>query len=386
MRALVVLALAMSRVAAADDTVSVETHGIELQIPKGWSNVEKGATATLAPKAYKGRAIEIVAIPAMPADLTQLQKLMDAAKITIVRAKFADRQGVHMMLAEGKMEGKDKAPLDVDIAVMPLAKSAALIMSFIRSDQDPVLKKANAAILLSARVAGPKVTVEFTPTKTTGAGAPQALVERFRGGVAPKLDNILLFPRPLPIRFQDCGQVNAFYSPADHDIKICHELFDGMRALFKTAGIDDKRGEELTLSTVVFAFFHEFGHAVVGEFGLPITGKGEDAADELAILVLVGQGKDGQRVALDATEWFDLMAKQGAKAVTNRTFFDEHSYDEARVGNILCMLYGADKVTYADLMKKRGMPARRLAFCLKDYPDRRIAWDKLLGPYQRKRI
>ena len=383
-RAVLVVAMVLARSALADETVSVETHGVEIQVPKGWSTVEKGATATLSPKAYKGRAIEVVALPSMPADEHQLQKLLDPAKITVVKSKAADRQGVRMIVGAGTLEGKDKAQLDVDLVILPVAKGATLVMSFIRSDQDPILKHANEAILLSAQVAGPKITVEVTPTKTKGLGAPQDFIDRFRTGVAPKLDALLRFPRPLPIRFQDCSQVNAFYSADAHDIKICHELFDGLRAMFKGAGIDDKRVEEITLNTVVFAFFHEFGHAVVGEFGLPITGKGEDAADELAILVLVGQGKNGQKIALDAADWFDMMGKQGANRVTARTFFDEHSYDEARVGNILCMLYGADKVTYGDLMKKRGMPARRLAFCLKDYPDRRKTWEKLLAPYQRK--
>jgi hypothetical protein len=367
----------------AGDQVTIESHGVEIDVPAAWGQVDKGPMTVLAPKTYKGRAIELVSLTAMPDNKDSLQKLLGTKdKITIVKAGPVDRHGMRVIVAEAKAID-NKIEVDVDLVILPVGKGATMVMSFFRGDQDPVLRKANDDLLASARVAGPKMTVEFTPTKTKGQGAPKDFVDKFRVMV-PKLDRLFLFPLPLPVRFQDCGAVNAFYSSATHDIKICHELFDDLRALFKKAGIDDKRAEEITLNTVRFAFFHEFGHALVGEFGLSITGKGEDAADELALLTLAGEGKDGEKAALDTAEWFELMVAQSGGKISSRTFFDEHSYDEARVGNIFCMLYGADKVTYAPIVKKHGMPDRRLAMCLKDYPDRRKTWEGLLGPHVRK--
>jgi hypothetical protein len=172
-----------------------------------------------------------------------------------------------------------------------------------------------------------------------------------------------------------CGKINAFYAPDDHSITICHELFDYFRGLFHRAGITGKEREELAVNTVWFSFFHEFGHALVGELNLPIVGKGEDAADEVATLILA-PNENGQKVALAAAAAFQKLAGEHEQ----NAFADEHSLDAQRVVSIVCLLYGADS-KYQQIAQGLGMTADRLAKCKRDWADRTKAWDKLMEPY-----
>src|SRR5204862_2007434 len=112
-----------------------------------------------------------------------------------------------------------------------------------------------------------------------------------------------------PITFKECGQPNAFYSPKG-TITICHEYYDFRLALFKGTGMDDAKAKDFTEGALLFSFMHEFGHALHHELNLPITGRGEDAADEIAAIYLARLGAAGREVAKMAAEAHFLTAKQ----------------------------------------------------------------------------
>lgn len=79
------------------------------------------------------------------------------------------------------------------------------------------------------------------------------------------------------VRWQDCGEVNAFYSSVDdevfgvripaHSVTMCNEL----------------RTESPGFVRYVLA--HELSHAIIDQRGIPFTGSEEVAADELAAVV-----------------------------------------------------------------------------------------------------
>ena len=356
----------------------IEVNGIELQLPAGWSPATKGKLTMLAPKAFKTRGIEVFAIATMPeATVESVQKLLGSEKITVKKVAPLERNGWKGVAVVGQVS-TDKMPVDMDLLVIPVEKGAVMVISFIQANQDPVLRKANTDILLSARVAGPRLTVTFTPPKK-GTGIPKDFADAM-AKMAPALDAMLFLPGPLPINIMSCGKINAFYSNATHSISLCHELWDDFITLFTTAGLDPAKAERVTRGVYLFTFFHEFGHALVFELGLPITGKGEDAADELATLVLAAIGAKGHEAALDAALWFDTMVAKGYK----NPFWDEHSFNDQRSVAITCLLYGADQKRYEPLMKSRKIPPARLAKCTRDYGQRFTAWNKLLAPYHRK--
>jgi hypothetical protein len=356
----------------------VEVEGIELQLPAGWAVVTKGKETFLAPKKFRTRAIEIITIPVMPEPTADsVQKLLGSAKIVVKQVAPLERNGWKGVAVVGEVAA-EKSAVDMDLLFIPVPKGAVMVMSFIKSDQDPILRKANTDVLLSARVAGPRLTVTFTPPKK-GAGIPKDFADTL-AKMTPGLDRLLFLPGPLPINVVSCGKINAFYSSSTHSISLCHELWDDFIALFTGAGLDPAKAESVTRGVYLFTFFHEFGHALVFELGLPITGKGEDAADELATLVLAAIGPKGHQAALDAARWFDTMVAKGYK----NPFWDEHSFNDQRSVAILCLLYGADKPRYEALMRRKLIPAARLAKCTRDYGQRFAAWNKLLEPYYRR--
>jgi putative metallopeptidase DUF4344 len=354
----------------------VEVRGVELTIPDGWTKAAKGAATMLSAPKHKSRVIEVIEIPAMPeATPAALEHLMgNGGKLAVKRAGQVDRAGTKIVLAEGSFVTA-KASVDIHLEVLPVKDHAVMVMSFVEADQDPAIAKANDDILGSARVAGPRLSVVYTAPTTRGVvGAPPQFV-KFVSLLAPKLDVLFRFPRPLPIKIEECHTINAFYSPADHSIRVCHELFDYLDHLFTDAGFDAARTAETTQFTMIFTFFHEFGHALVGELGLPITGKGEDAADEVATIFLATNAF-GQKVALAAATWFSVMAAHKQ----HNNFADEHSLDEQRIVSIVCLLYGADK-KYEPVAHQLAMTPVRLQKCARDWVARNQAWDKLLAPF-----
>lgn len=371
---LILVTLSLARPARAE---LVTIGGVELAVPDGWSRNTTGAATTLSSPQSKSRAISVIELPRMPGtDRESLEKLLGNAenRVVIASEKVEERDGTKYLAATGEVLSK-AGKVQLLVHLYAIEARAVMVISFVEAGQDPAIAKANEDILATARIAGPRLTVKYLPPRSPRvASAPPQFVA-FISALAPKLDELFRFPRPLPIILQECGQVNAFYSPQDHTIRICHEFFGFLDALYRRAGYAPQQIAETTQNTVIFAFFHEFGHALVGELGLPIVGKGEDAADELATIFL-STNELGQKIALAAATWFNLMAQLKQRV----DYADEHSLDQQRIAAIVCLLYGANK-RYGELARAVGMTRDRMMKCDRDWVDRNKAWEKLLAPY-----
>ncbi len=200
---------------------------------------------------------------------------------------------------------------------------------------------------------------------------------------AQALSARFIMPRPLPIVFLECGTVNAFYTSDKHAILACYELLEYFFNVFKpTAKSDEQLGRKIA-GAFYFTFFHELGHALAGELDLPITGKEEDAADQLASIILAKIPAVGRESALAAAEWFAIEG-QNKQKTGNIAWYDEHSFDLQRMYDIICIIYGGDQKTNADLVKAVGMSDDRQARCVRETPKKAKAWDELLRPHVRK--
>ena len=287
MASLWLVAALMVGAAHAAPTKSVIAHGVELEVPVGWVPTSKGTMTLLGPKGSKARAIQVVALPAMPAATAEaIGKLLGEA-VVLEKVAELERDGVKAIVGTGKVSRAGGPALDLDMLVVPTATGAALIASYIKGDQDPVLREANVRILRSAHDTQPRVKVTAAAPKAAGVhGAPPDFIIAMKTKLAPGLDKMFRFPRPLTITFEECGTVNAFYDPKAHAVRLCHEIFDDTVKRFTADGQSSAEAVKKMRGTLVFVFFHELSHALVGELGLPITGRGEDAADELATLLL----------------------------------------------------------------------------------------------------
>lgn len=201
------------------------------------------------------------------------------------------------------------------------------------------------------------------------------------------LNETLALPADVTVALEECGEINAFYDPERRRISMCYELVGAFAEMFLADAETEEEAEAAGVSVAgatLFIFFHEAGHALIDLYDLPITGKEEDAVDQLATLILLEAGEDGENAALDGASSFlteEEEASEDEAGFEELAFWDEHSLDEQRFYNIICWLYGKDPEGYAYLVEDETLPEERAGSCPGEYERMSKAWDTLLEPY-----
>lgn len=208
--------------------------------------------------------------------------------------------------------------------------------------------------------------------------------ERLFEDVIADLNAGLVLPRNLEVRFVECGEVNAFHDPNESAILLCYELFDHFLNIFsqgQTGAAADEAGGK-AVAALVFVFYHELGHALIDIYDLPITGREEDAVDQLATVMLLEtwEGEDSELAILSSAEWFELDATEREE---DPDLADEHSLEEQRYYNLVCWIYGSDPEYFGDVVDDWGLPAGRAERCTSEYERMSNSWGTLLGPHMR---
>jgi hypothetical protein len=160
--------------------------------------------------------------------------------------------------------------------------------------------------------------------------------------------------------------------------------------VYRTQGLDE-RTLTFILGNVQFLLAHELGHLVIGEFEVPVLGPEENAADYIAATALIRtQRRDPERNAryrdylLAAADAQRLAWEKGTALAVPVPYWDSHALNIQRFYQFVCLLYGADPETYAELPTRIGLPAGRAAGCAAEFQhaDRAINW--LVATYGRK--
>jgi hypothetical protein len=221
--------------------------------------------------------------------------------------------------------------------------------------------------------------------------------------MADGLNELVRLPKDLTLTATQCGQVNAFYQPQLKAVQLCYEYVRS----FNNLHINDQRKPDGTydnaavtkalLGTIRFTMLHEIGHALVDILDLPITGGEEDAVDQLAAVVLLSSEDEADTVAvLDAAYTKLLRADANAAGQANLTpaqrkwfeenppYADEHSLDEQRFYNTVCLAYGSNTELFADLVTEGVLPKARAARCPFEWKRISRSWTRLLAPFMIK--
>lgn len=159
------------------------------------------------------------------------------------------------------------------------------------------------------------------------------------------LNSFIELPSELKLRLAMLGEENAYYDSEKKEITISYELlkyFSDLVDSQKGMNVDEKA--ELFVDLVFFVALHELGHALIDIFDLPITGKEEDVADQIASwIILKTFGDDDHRAVLslmNASEWFVAEFDASALKVEDLEFAGSHSLDPQRFYNIIAWAYG----------------------------------------------
>ncbi len=213
-------------------------------------------------------------------------------------------------------------------------------------------------------------------------------------GIADSINEEIKLPTDLTLTAAQCGEVNAFYNPQTHSVTLCYELvqfFDVLHTKDNTTEDGKVDVDEIVKSVdgaLEFVMYHEVGHALIDLLDLPITGREEDAVDQLATVVLINADDDaGTEAALNGAYTF-LLQGQAADESSEESgeddelaFWDEHSLDPQRFYNITCWVYGSDPQAFEDLVKDEAIPQARAERCPGEWQQTSSAWTRLLAPH-----
>lgn len=205
--------------------------------------------------------------------------------------------------------------------------------------------------------------------------------------LANHINENFYLPRNLTITLADCGEENAFYDRETHTITICYEIVAMYRKYLQENGEDD----DILSSLVLFDILHEFGHALIDEFNLPITGREEDVADQLAtwfILETIGEDdQDSVARVLTAAYWFGYEFNKEEVAAEDLPFWDSHSLDPQRYHNIICWAYGYNAELTENVLGEdldQALPEERRGQCEEEYTRLFTSFMKFLERYMKE--
>lgn len=215
-------------------------------------------------------------------------------------------------------------------------------------------------------------TLKKNPKKVMDKEVAQALLE-----VTTPLNELLALPYDVYLNFDECGEPNAFYNPQTKEITVCYEFLAGFEEAFKTITNNQDEINGMSESAMVVFLFHELGHCLIDVWDLPTTGREEDTVDQLAIFLILDGTPEGEQMVLTAATYFAITSEQNEEL----TFWGEHSLNQQRFYDMLCLTYGGNPEKNKNLLGEDGLPEERAERCPEEYEKVDRTWKKLLAPY-----
>ena len=244
-----------------------------------------------------------------------------------------------------------------------------------------VLVAATATTAFAASKAN-RVSVSYVLPKNP---AHQQIYERLQERRAlEKLQEFLSpfrLPETLKVSLAGCdGEADAFYG--DGVITICYEYID---ELWKKIPAETTPAGVTPMDAIIGPLFdtalHEFGHALFDMLNLPVFGREEDAADQVASYLILQLGKAEARRLIAGTAYAYKTEAEAASAPSLKEFADEHGTPAQRAFNLLCVAYGADPELFGDFVTKGYLPKKRVEACKDEYQQVSHAFETLIGPH-----
>ena len=196
--------------------------------------------------------------------------------------------------------------------------------------------------------------------------------------IATDLSKVFILPQDIYLSVNVCGETNAFYNPDTKEIIMCAELVTFLEQAFAKEYEDKDEAAEAADDSTMFIFFHELGHALIDIYDLPVTGKEEDAVDQLSTLIVADGSEEGAASVFNGGVAFTLFDNG---ELDESAFWGEHSMGLQRFYNVICMLYGQNPEAHKDLVKDEVLPKGRAQRCPSEYQRIEKAWGTLLSPH-----
>ncbi len=228
-----------------------------------------------------------------------------------------------------------------------------------------------------------RVSVRYVPPENPMH--QEIYVDLKQRGALEKLQKFLSpvrLPETLRISLAECdGEADAFYE--DAEITICYEFID---ELIKNMPQEKRPSGVAPIDTVIGPVFevslHEFGHALFDMLELPVFGREEDAADQVAAYILLQFGESEARRLIAGTAYaYHMDETKTDPCRSMEDYANEHGTPAQRFYNVLCIAYGADTKMFADIVSEGYLPKARAEFCEEEYEQVQDAFDELVLPH-----
>ena len=196
-------------------------------------------------------------------------------------------------------------------------------------------------------------------------------------------------PFDMKLKTFSCGMSNAWYERKQFDpvINICYEYLDEiLRKLPQETTAAGVTRQDAAVGQLVFVATHELGHALFDLYHVPILGREEDAADQIAAYLMLQFGKDRARGLIKGTAYSyrefirDYKQRPGV-TLPLAAFSSNHGQPQERFYNLLCIAYGADPVLFADVVENDYLPKTRADGCKYEYRTLMKAFKDQITPF-----
>ena len=138
------------------------------------------------------------------------------------------------------------------------------------------------------------------------------------------------------------------------------------------------------LHDAAFTMYHEVGHLLVGELGLPVLGKEEDAVDAWATIWLLefDEAEDSDDALINAASgWYHNALTSTGSGVEDLSYYSDHSLDIQRAYAMVCLMVGKDSKAFGATAGAYKMDAEQQEKCGYIYERTFDSWMTILDPH-----
>jgi hypothetical protein len=213
-----------------------------------------------------------------------------------------------------------------------------------------------------------------------------AVLERVQTLLSP-----IRLPRSLLFKTAGCdGDINAWFE--DGAVTVCYEyieyVLENAASRKRPAWVSE---ENAIVGSLIDVFLHEGAHALFDFLKIPILGREEDAADQVAAFMLLSLGrKDTPQLVAGivytylneaGVKDFGVLKRKRLRLLNGKEQADVHSLPLQRMYNTLCLAYGADKGLFEDAVQRGALPEERAEGCAEEFAQVNRAFRQLILPH-----
>lgn len=186
------------------------------------------------------------------------------------------------------------------------------------------------------------------------------------------LNEFFPLSRDVTVEMAECGRSGAFYDPSRPAVQLCYEL---MVELAEALMSSDEDGEDLFVGAFALILLHQVGHAFVDLMELPVSAPPEEAADQLAVVMLAFAEAELQSGAPGVVMLSEM------EVDWENPGSGQNPLSGARLDNLLCLLYGSDPDAHEWLMEEGYLTAGRASGCQARYEEVQAEWIAMLAEH-----